>query len=147
MIFALSSCPPFLPHRIFKVIDGARGAKETKAYLSNKTATTHFGKERLCNTAKLIESRVDSSIEIESLYLAQKTHQEETELLLQGFETRLEADACRYETLEAKHQFEQYAVSHGVTITHYHADNGRFAEKTWIHTYLEERPEIGFMLW
>jgi Reverse transcriptase (RNA-dependent DNA polymerase)/GAG-pre-integrase domain len=35
------------------------------------------------------------------------------------------------ETLEAKHQFENYARSFGVNITHYHADNGRFIETVW----------------
>jgi hypothetical protein len=35
------------------------------------------------------------------------------------------------ETLEAKHQFESYARSQGITIRHYHADNGRFVESTW----------------
>jgi GAG-pre-integrase domain len=35
------------------------------------------------------------------------------------------------ETLEAKHQFENYARSFGVNIVHYHADNGRFIETVW----------------
>jgi hypothetical protein len=32
------------------------------------------------------------------------------------------------ETVKAKHAFEAFAGSHGVTIRHYHADNGRFAD-------------------
>jgi GAG-pre-integrase domain len=32
------------------------------------------------------------------------------------------------ETLQAKRAFEAYAKSHGVTVKHYHADNGRFVE-------------------
>jgi hypothetical protein len=35
------------------------------------------------------------------------------------------------ETLQAKQAFEAFAKSHGVTIKHYHADNGRFAENVW----------------
>jgi hypothetical protein len=32
------------------------------------------------------------------------------------------------ETVEAKQAFERYAKTHGVRISHYHADNGNFAE-------------------
>jgi hypothetical protein len=32
------------------------------------------------------------------------------------------------DTIEAKTAFEAFAASHGVTVRHYHADNGRFAE-------------------
>ncbi len=32
------------------------------------------------------------------------------------------------ETVEAKEAFERFAATHGVTIQHYHADNGRFAD-------------------
>jgi hypothetical protein len=35
------------------------------------------------------------------------------------------------ETLEAKVAFERYAVKSGVTVKHYHADNGRFGETTF----------------
>ena len=35
------------------------------------------------------------------------------------------------ETVEGKHQFEIFARSHGVTVKHYHADNGRFIETLW----------------
>jgi hypothetical protein len=35
------------------------------------------------------------------------------------------------ETLEAKTAFEAFAKTCGVTIGHYHADNGRFAENAW----------------
>jgi hypothetical protein len=35
------------------------------------------------------------------------------------------------ETLQAKAAFEHYADTFGVKITHYHADNGRFAERVW----------------
>jgi hypothetical protein len=35
------------------------------------------------------------------------------------------------ETLRAKIEFERMSRSHGVTITHYHADNGRFIDSSW----------------
>jgi Reverse transcriptase (RNA-dependent DNA polymerase) len=35
------------------------------------------------------------------------------------------------ETLEAKRQYESFARSYGVTVQHYHADNGRFMENVW----------------
>ena len=35
-------------------------------------------------------------------------------------------------TLEAKAAFEAFARKHGVTVRHYHADNGRFAERRFI---------------
>jgi hypothetical protein len=35
------------------------------------------------------------------------------------------------ETLGAKHTFEMYAAKHGVTIKHYHVDNGRFVENAF----------------
>ena len=36
------------------------------------------------------------------------------------------------ETIEAKQAFEQFASSQGITIWHYHADNGRFADNTFV---------------
>jgi len=35
------------------------------------------------------------------------------------------------ETIQGKQAFEQFARSQGVTILHYHADNGRFADNKW----------------
>jgi len=49
------------------------------------------------------------------------------------------------ETLDAKHAFERFAKSHGVTITHYHADNGRFAEKLFINDVDKQGQTI--LLW
>jgi hypothetical protein len=37
------------------------------------------------------------------------------------------------QTLAAKRSFETYASTHGVKIRHYHADNGRFAEKLFLN--------------
>ena len=36
------------------------------------------------------------------------------------------------ETLEAKHAFEHDCATRGVNLRHYHADNGRFAEPTFV---------------
>ena len=36
------------------------------------------------------------------------------------------------ETLVSKEAFESFARNHGVIVHHYHADNGRFAEKGWM---------------
>ena len=35
------------------------------------------------------------------------------------------------ETVLAKEAFEWYAAAHGVTVRHYHADNGRFTDKNF----------------
>jgi transposase InsO family protein len=35
------------------------------------------------------------------------------------------------ETVQAKHAFENYAATHNIKIIHYHADNGRFADKAF----------------
>ena len=38
------------------------------------------------------------------------------------------------ETLAAKRAFESYAAEHGVRISHYHCDNGRFAKKLFMNS-------------
>jgi hypothetical protein len=44
------------------------------------------------------------------------------------------------ETVIAKRAFEAYANSHGITIKHYHCDNGRFCEKDFMaHIKLKEQ--------
>lgn len=43
----------------------------------------------------------------------------------------LQQSTTAKETLQAKAAFEQYADTFGVKVIHYHADNGRFAEKVW----------------
>jgi hypothetical protein len=45
-------------------------------------------------------------------------------------------------TVEAKHAFERYAKTHGVTVSHYHADNGRFAETKWLADLLAQPPGL-----
>jgi hypothetical protein len=44
------------------------------------------------------------------------------------------------ETAEASHVFEAFTRSKGVTINHYHADNGRFADNAFIKYIREARP-------
>ena len=44
----------------------------------------------------------------------------------------LQGSITSEETLEAKIAFESYAKKHGVTVSHYHADNGRFADKLFL---------------
>ena len=48
------------------------------------------------------------------------------------------------ETLKAKETFEKYAANHGVIIRHYHADNGRFADRGWINHIQEKGQTISF---
>ena len=48
------------------------------------------------------------------------------------------------ETLEAKAAFESYAETMGVTIKHYHADNGRFAENAFMENVKQSGQSISF---
>ena len=48
------------------------------------------------------------------------------------------------ETINAKLAFEQYARDHGVTILHYHADNGRFADNAFKASCERERQRLTF---
>jgi hypothetical protein len=43
----------------------------------------------------------------------------------------LQASTSSKDTLTAKRAFEVFARDHGVTIKHYHADNGRFIDNAW----------------
>jgi hypothetical protein len=45
------------------------------------------------------------------------------------------------ETVNAKKAFEAFAAKFGVTICHYHANNGRFAKNLWIKLVQEHRPQ------
>jgi hypothetical protein len=42
--------------------------------------------------------------------------------------------------VEAKHAFEAFTRSQGVTIKHYHADNGRFVDNAFIKDIREAMP-------
>ena len=46
------------------------------------------------------------------------------------------------QTLAAKRSFEAHAASHGVKILHYHADNGRFAEKLFLNHCEESGQQV-----
>jgi hypothetical protein len=48
------------------------------------------------------------------------------------------------ETLEAKDAFEAYAKSVGVTIQHYHADNGRFSDNLFLERVKDKGQTISF---
>ena len=48
------------------------------------------------------------------------------------------------ETLEAKDAFEAYAKSVGVSIQHYHADNGRFADNLFLQSVKDKGQTISF---
>ena len=43
----------------------------------------------------------------------------------------LQTSGSSSETLRAKHDFDQFATEHGVRISHYHSDNGRFSESSF----------------
>jgi hypothetical protein len=48
------------------------------------------------------------------------------------------------ETLEAKRQFELYVRSHGITVRHYRADNGRFIESVWVNDARDKGQDISY---
>ena len=48
------------------------------------------------------------------------------------------------ETLSAKVAFEKYAKNHGIKVRHYHADNGRFEEKTFRQAVASDKQTISF---
>jgi hypothetical protein len=48
------------------------------------------------------------------------------------------------ETVKAKHAFEWLAASHRVRISHYHADNGRFAESLFMQEIIRCGQTISF---
>jgi len=48
------------------------------------------------------------------------------------------------DTIQAKEAFESFARSHGVTVAHYHADNGRFAESKFLSEVANHGQTISF---
>jgi hypothetical protein len=48
------------------------------------------------------------------------------------------------ETLEAKRQFESHLRTHGITVRHYHADNGRFIETTWVNDTRDKGQDMSY---
>ena len=56
----------------------------------------------------------------------------------------LQKSTSAAETVEAKRAFERYAKTHGVSIRHYHADNGIFAEAGFIKAVEADRQTISY---
>ena len=48
------------------------------------------------------------------------------------------------ETLESKRAFERHAKQHGISIRHYHADNGRFADNMFRNDVMEKNQSISY---
>ena len=53
-------------------------------------------------------------------------------------------DLSSDETIKAKLAFERFAAEHGVTIKHYHCDNGRFADNAFKLSCEQERQQLTF---
>ncbi|GAX15565.1 hypothetical protein FisN_3Hu032 [Fistulifera solaris] len=56
----------------------------------------------------------------------------------------LQKSTSAYETLQAKEAFERYAKQRGVTIKHYHADNGTFAAQDWVRDCYSKQQGLSF---
>ena len=56
----------------------------------------------------------------------------------------LQSSTTSQETVEAKLAFEAYARDHGVTVEHYHADNGRFADTLFLNSVKENKQTISY---
>jgi hypothetical protein len=56
----------------------------------------------------------------------------------------LQTSTNAVETLEAKTEFEKFALTCGVLIKHYHADNGRFAESVWKEDVQKKGQQLTF---
>jgi len=56
----------------------------------------------------------------------------------------LQKTTSRTETIEAKNAFEMYARSHGMTVEHYHANNGRFAENKFHKAVAQKGQTLSF---
>ena len=53
-------------------------------------------------------------------------------------------DNASAELIKAKVAFEEFASSCGVKVTHYHADNGRFADNAFLNDTKEQRQSISY---
>jgi len=47
-------------------------------------------------------------------------------------------------TLQCKHEFEHLCATRDVSVKHYHADNGRFAERSWMDDAKESSQRVTF---
>jgi hypothetical protein len=53
-------------------------------------------------------------------------------------------DLSSEESVKAKRAFKQFAAEHGVTIHHYHCNNGRFADNAFKQACQESNPQLTF---
>ena len=53
-------------------------------------------------------------------------------------------DLTTESTLAAKKEFEHLCAVQGVKVEHYHADNGRFSEPTWINECKRCKQDLTF---
>jgi hypothetical protein len=53
-------------------------------------------------------------------------------------------DLSSDETIKAKEAFERFAPEHGVTIKHYHCDNGRFADNLFQQACQQNKEQLTF---
>ena len=58
--------------------------------------------------------------------------------------THLQRSTSMSDTLEAKNSFEAVLRRHGIKVLHYHADNGRFADKDFLQNIVDSRQTISF---
>jgi hypothetical protein len=56
----------------------------------------------------------------------------------------LQSTLSSEDTVQAKHAFEKFAKSHGVSVKHYHCDNGRFADNAFLKDVREQRQNITY---
>ncbi len=54
----------------------------------------------------------------------------------------LQVDDTAKETMKAKHAFEKDAAEHGISIKHYHCDNGRFAKNLFKQSCKNNRQRL-----
>ena len=57
---------------------------------------------------------------------------------------RLQSTLTSEDTLQAKKAFEKYSESNGVQIKHYHADNGRFVDKTFTNDVIANNQQVTY---
>ena len=58
--------------------------------------------------------------------------------------THLQRSTSMSDTLAAKNSFEAVLRRHGIKVLHYHADNGRFADKDFLQNIVDSRQTISF---
>jgi hypothetical protein len=86
---------------------------------------------------------------IEVLFDSKKGIQRQLSLLITSVDTSMsifskQLQPLAAETLEGKEASERSAKAHGVTVWHYHADNGIFAVKALVHEVNQEGQTVSF---